>query len=373
MNSKPLHLCFVGNMLGRNPGYITTQGQIIADLFAAEEGYEITCVSSKINRVARLWEIVTTLIKEKGSIDIVVLEVYSGLNLIIADTVGLLCKVFKIPLVMVLHGGKLPEFIERFPHWTRRVLKRTNFLVAPSRFLAEKIGNDNFNIRVIPNVIDLENYPFRLREKIQPRLVWMRSFHPIYNPQMAIEVLAELRRSEPAATLTMAGVDKGTESEIKKKAHRLNLADAVRFAGFLDGERKIQELSGADIYLNTNLFDNMPVSVVEACALGLPVIATRVGGVPYLISEGADGLLVESGNVREMTDAVKLLLKNPALTGKISRGARRLAECSAWTSVKKEWKKLFDEVLGCSPVRTANAASATLAENNFKTEKLGLR
>lgn len=370
MNEKQKHLCFIGNMLGRNPGYITTQGQIVADLFAAEKEFEVTCVSSKINRAVRFLDIFATLIRKKGKFDVVVLEVYSGLNFIIADSVGLFCKLFNIPVVMVLHGGKLPEFIERFPAWTKRVLKRAKFLVAPSHFLAEKIGSGGLKVRVIPNVIDLEIYPFRLREKIEPRLIWMRSFHPIYNPQMAIRVLEELRHTEPAATLTMAGVDKGSEAEIKELARKLSLTNAVRFAGFLEGEEKIRQLSEADIYLNTNLYDNMPVSVVEACALGLPVIATRVGGLPYLITEGANGLLVESGNVREMTDAVKLLLKNPTLTGKISRGARRLAECSAWTSVKREWTKLFDEITGHTSFHTAVPPHS---ENNFQTEELGLR
>jgi L-malate glycosyltransferase len=368
MNPKTTRICFVGNMLGKNAGYVTTQGQIVAELLVAE-GFQIVCVSSKINRAARLAEIVLTLSLQNRRFDAVVLEVYSGLSFFIAEVASLLCKIFKLPLAMVLHGGNLPEFAEKHPRRARRVLKRANLLVAPSAFLAEKIGCCGFPVRVIPNVVNLAKYPFRERARISPQLIWMRSFHPIYNPQMAIEVFAELRKTFPAATLVMAGKDKGLEGEIKKMAARLNLSDAVRFAGFLDETKKIEEFAAADIYLNTNRIDNMPVSVVEACAMGLPVVATNVGGLPFLISDGKNGLLCQNENVGQMVACIKRLLENPELTGKISRSGRALAERSAWTTVKKDWENLFREIVrGESIDRPAN-----VGEGDLKIERARLR
>ncbi len=363
MQKKP-RICFVGSMLGRNAGYITTQGQITADLFTAE-GYETVCVSAKINRIARLAEIASVLIKNRRRFDLVLLEVYSGLSMIIADLASLLCKTFKLPLIMVLHGGNLPEFIEKYPRRTKRILRRADRLVAPSPFLAEKIGAHGFEIQIVPNVVELESYPLRERKNLKPNLFWMRSFHPIYNPQMAVEVLAELRKSHPNVTLTMAGVDKGLEPEIKKMVSDLNLAEAVSFSGFLNAEQKMRRFSEADIFLNTNRADNMPVSIIEACACGLPVVSTNVGGLPFLISDGENGLLVENENAAEMAEAVKLLLEDAELAQRISRGGRALAERSGWQSVRAEWEKLFSEVLdkkaGNSPVR--------FNSNDLKIEK----
>src|SRR5262249_33457461 len=142
-------------------------------------------------------------------------------------------------------------------------------------------------------------------------LLWMRSFHPIYNPQMAIKVLAELRKSHPNATLIMAGVDKGLEPEVKGMVSDMDLSDAVSFPGFLNSKKKAQFYSEAYVFLNTNRTDNMPVSVVEACACGLPVVSTNVGGLPFLITNGENGLLVENENDPEMVEAVKSLLENP--------------------------------------------------------------
>jgi glycosyltransferase involved in cell wall biosynthesis len=344
MRLLSIRICSIGNMLGRNAGYITTQGQILADLLAGE-GYDVTCVSSKINRFLRLMEIIKTLVAGRHHFDMVLLEVYSGLNFIVADIVGRLCRAFKIPMIMVLHGGELPEHIQKYPRWTKKVLKRGAILVAPSPFLAEKIGEYEFQVRVIPNIIDIEKYPFCERSKISPQLIWMRSFHPIYNPEMAVKVLCKLKGIEPSATLIMAGVDKGLEDSIKEMVEAMNLTDSVQFTGFLDLKKKLREFRAADVFINTNRVDNMPVSVVEARASGLPVVATNVGGLRYLIQNGEDGMLVENDDVEAMVGSINTLLKNPELTRKISQNGRAFAESSAWTNVCIKWESLFSELI----------------------------
>jgi L-malate glycosyltransferase len=337
-------LCFVGNMLGLNPGFVTTQGQIAADLFA-KEGYQVIKVSSKISRPFRFLDIIQTIYKNSRSIDVMILEVYSGTSMVLADSASFLCKLFGIPLVSVLHGGDLPAFIKRFPRWTRRVLTRADMLVAPSNFLASEMKRLNFPVRIIPNILDLNLYPFKLREKIFPKLIWMRSFHPIYNPQLAISAFSLIKKKRPEATLVMAGADKGLESEIKEMARQMGLEESIRFPGFLSVPDKIREFSEADIYLNTNKIDNMPVSVIEACAMGLPVVATNVGGISHLLSDRKNGLLVADNNALQMANAVTGLLDDSELAAQISKNGRLLAEESSWDTVRGKWEELFSRLL----------------------------
>lgn len=337
-------LLFVGNMLGRNPGHITSQGQIVADLFVSE-GFEATIVSSKINRAARLFDVVRTIIKNRRKTDLIVLEIYSGWYMFLAAITSELAARLKIPVIAVLHGGNLPDFARRHPRWTRRVLSLADLLVAPSNYLADAMRANGFAVRVVPNVIEIEKYPFRLRSRITPRLIWMRSFHPAYNPLMGIKVLEKLKRKYPQATLVMAGRDKGLEEKTKEAARQLGVADAVRFPGFLDEIQKRSEFSAADIYINTNRIDNMPVAAVEACAFGLPIVATDVGGISNLLQHRETGILVADADVEAMVEAVETLLENPDLSERLSRSGRRLAEKSGWHSVKKLWTDLFDEVL----------------------------
>lgn len=338
-----MRVCVAGNMLGRNPGYVTSQGQILADLLS-KEGHEVISCSSKINRGLRLIDIVQTIFRNREKFDVLILEVYSGLNILMSETVSFLGRMLGIPMIFVLHGGNLPAFSKKYPRWVKRVLARADIHVAPSIFLVNGLKHLGFQIGVVRNIVDIEEYPFKARRHIEPKLIWMRSFHPIYNPQMAIKVLHSVRRSFAEATLVMAGLDKGLEPEIKALAAELGLKDAVRFPGFLDHTAKIKEFLQADIYLNTNRIDNTPVAVIEACALGLPVIATNVGGLADLVEDGKSGILVVDGDVDAMANAVVSLLEDPELTETLSTNGRLLAERSSWKSVKVRWDELFEEI-----------------------------
>jgi L-malate glycosyltransferase len=286
------------------------------------------------------------------------LEVYSGKYFIIADVVSRVCNILGLHLIMILHGGGLPTFVRAFPNWTRRTLRRAQSLVAPSGFIAHEIGLHGFTVRVIPNVINLHEYTYCERSKIFPKLLWMRSFHAIYNPEMAIKVLARLRMIQPQATLTLAGKDKGLEDNLKMLSKQLGVDSAVRFVGFLDMKAKLEEMSDADIYLNTNRVDNMPVSVIEARAMGLPVVATNVGGLPFVIEHGIDGLLVKDNDVEGMVTEIVRLLSDPELARQISTNGRIVAEQSGWDAVRPEWEDLISEILDVSknrvPVRAVS-------------------
>jgi glycosyltransferase involved in cell wall biosynthesis len=331
-------------MLGRNPGYVTTQGLILADRFAAA-GYRVLSTSSVTNRYLRLLDILWTLIRCCRRIDFQCLEVYSGPSFVVADLSSWLGKCLGQRIVMTLHGGGLPEFMARHPRWACRVLGRADALVTPSLYLARAVGKYGFHAEVIPNVVDLSDLPYQHRKYLRPRLFWMRSFHPIWNPEMAVRVLARLRQDVPAATLVMAGQDKGSRAEVERLAKRLRLEGAVYFPGFLDAAGKVREGSAADIFLVTNRVDNMPVAVVEACAMGLPVVATAVGGIPDLLTDQETGLLTPDNDEEAMAGAIRQLLGDPDLAARLSTNARRLAVQSSWEQVRPRWEQLFAEVM----------------------------
>lgn len=339
----PEKICVIGNLLGHNKGYVTTQGQILAEMLAAD-GVEVISSSSKINRVTRLIDIVSTLVRRKKDIGVTVLEVYSGLSFVMTEVVSRVGRILGFPMIFVLHGGNLPDFSTRYPSWTRRVLARADVLVAPSRFLARNFEAMGFDVEVIRNIVAVDDYPCRIRQQIEPNLIWMRAFHAIYNPQMAVRVLSSVRRKHPQATLVLAGVDKGLQSEIKDLAKELGLNGSVKFPGFLDHEAKVDQFSRADIFLNTNKIDNTPVAIIEAEAMGLPVIATCVGGVPDLVTNGSNGILVPDNDVEGMADAISSLLDDPALTESLSRNGRQDAELSSWEAVRTSWQSIFSRV-----------------------------
>jgi glycosyltransferase involved in cell wall biosynthesis len=331
-------------MLGRHAGYVPFVGEVLGDQLA-RCGYPVVLTSDRLGRVARLADMSATLIRRAANIDVQIVQVYGGLSFVGEDIVSSIGALSGHRMIMHLHGGAMPTFMARYPNWTRRVLGRAAAIVAPSRYLQQALSPFGFEARVIANAIDLSAYSYRRRREIAPRLFWMRTFHSVYNPELAVRVLARVRATYPDATLVMAGQEKGTQAEVKRLAAELRVDNAIRFPGFLDFAGKMREGDAADIFLNTNRIDNTPVSVIEAGAMGLPVVATRVGGIADLLTADHNALLVDDDDDRAMADAVVALLRDPELAGRLSDQGRRLAETFSWEQTRPQWERLIHEVV----------------------------
>lgn len=342
MSDSP-RLCVVGAVVGRHAGRITTQGEVVADALAGE-GYRVLAVSSAPNRYGRLIDIVVTLLRQRRSLDVQLLQVYAGLSFVLEDVASWLGRLCGQRIVMHVHGGAIPHFMARFPLWTRRVFRRAHVIVTPSTYLQRALAARGFSARVIPNVVHVDSYPYRLRDTVRPRLFWMRTFHQAYNPELAVRAFARVRAQRSDATLTLAGADKGSAHAVKALARDLRLGSSVRFPGFLDHAAKVREGDAHDIFLNTNRIDNMPVSVAEALVMGLPVVATAVGGVPDMLRDGETGLLVPDDDPDAMAAAILRLVSEPDLARGLSHRGREMAEQWRWEHLRKLW----DAVLhGC--------------------------
>jgi L-malate glycosyltransferase len=344
MSSTSPRILFAGPMLGCHPGWVTSPAEELAPRLE-KRGFACSLVSNKLNKYHRMAGILKTIWDKREEVDIVCLQVYSGPSFVVEDSASLLARRLGLPIVMSLHGGSLPDFIKRFPGWARRVFGRAKFIVTPSEYLARAIQTLRFRPRIIPNAIDICDYPFVHRLSPKPNLLWMRTFHEVYNPLMAVESFRLVKQVYPQARLTMAGQDKGMLEAVKHRVQNLGLAESVRFAGFLNRDSKQREFALHDIFLNTNRVDNMPVSVIEASAFGMPIVATSVGGVPFLIRSGENGLLVRNEDEKAMASAIQRLVGEPALAGHLSENARIFAEAHDWSVVVPKWDSLLMEVM----------------------------
>ena len=337
-------LCFVGPLQGAvHPGIVVTQGVRLSRQFRSA-GYPVVAISTRLNRYMRLADIATTLARRGGELDLVIVHVYGGPSFVVEDVASAIARIRGAKVILLLHGGALPAFFARFPRWARRVLSRASAIVAPSPYLARAVEPLGMTARVIPNFIDIASYPFRERSVLRPRMFWMRTFDPDYNPLMALEVLRRVRERHPEAALMMRGQEKGMEAEVRRRSLEQGLSGALDLGGFADPAAKLRASEWADIFISTSHVDNMPVAVVEAAAMGLPVVCTAVGGVPDLLTHEATGLLVPDGDAGAMASSVLRLIAEPGLAGRLSRGGREMALRSSWDAVRSQWESLFDEV-----------------------------
>lgn len=335
--TRPPRVGIVGPLLGTNPGWVTGQGEVLTEHLRGE-GVDVQTASEVVGRAGRALDTFRRVRSWRGDVDVVVVLAYSGAAFALTDLGTRTAAGLGVPVVLWLHGGNLPAFAERHPRWAARVLQRVDALVAPSPYLARLGDLVGREVAVIPNVLPAPATP-RLRERYRPTVLWMRTFHPLYRPDLAVAAFAELRARRPDATLTMAGQDKGELDATRRLVVDRGLADAVTFVGFLDPAGKTQAFTTHDLFLNTTRTDNAPVSLLEAAAHGLVVVSTPAGGIADLFTDGTDVLLAQ--DAAGLADALSTVLDDASLAARLSAGGRSLAEAATWSHVGPLWHSLL--------------------------------
>jgi len=310
-------------------------------------GWRIQSASDKKQRVLRLADMIGKALKDRSEYSIALIDVFSGKAFYYAELLTLLLKTLKKRIILVLHGGALLEFEQKCPHRVRNLLTRADRVVSPSQNLARGLAFLRADIVSIPNGLDLERYPFRKRVSPAPSLCWVRAFHKIYNPVMAVDTLALVRANYPDACLRMIGPDKadGTYDAVCRRMRDLGIQGEVSLVGPVSKEEIPKELLNGDIFINTTNFESFGVSVMEAAACGLCVVTTAVGELPSLWRHGENALLVPPRDPQAMAHAVGIILSSRTFAQCLSQNGRANAQRFDWSVILPQWENLFQSVL----------------------------
>jgi glycosyltransferase involved in cell wall biosynthesis len=252
----------------------------------------------------------------------------------------------KKPYALTLRGGNLPVFAQGSGKRVQRLLQSASVVTTPSAYLFEQMRPYRQDLVLLPNPLDLAKYPFTHRKHPAPNLVWLRAFHDIYNPSLAVRVVALLAKDFPAVRLVMSGPNKGDGSRESTMdlVLKLGVLERVTCLGGIPKDDVPHRLHQGEIFLNTPRVDNTPVSVLEAMACGLCIISTNVGGIPYMLEDEYDALLVPAGDPAAMAKAVQRLLTEDGLAERLSGNARRKAEQFDWSNILPIWERLLTGV-----------------------------
>ena len=320
---------------GVNQTTIETLGPLLEN-----EGYKLIYASSKKNQLLRILDMLWTIWRNRNS-DYVIIDTYSTSSFWYALATSQLCRTLNLKYIPFLHGGNLPQRLERNPFFCNMIFNHSYTCLAPSNYLLEAFRNHGYsNLVYIPNAIDLGYYLNKERKQASPKLLWVRSFAEIYNPMMAVRVLKQLQNHYHEATLCMVGPDKDS-SLAKTQQLAADLGVSVIFTGKLTKQEWATLAQEYDIFINTTHFDNMPVSVIEAMALGLAIVSTNVGGIPFLLKNQNEALLVGDNEVSEMVAAIQQLLDYPSLFKELTTNASQKAITFDWEIVKQQWFKIL--------------------------------
>jgi glycosyltransferase involved in cell wall biosynthesis len=236
------------------------------------------------------------------------------------------------------HSGKAGDHL-RCSAVARAILRRTDAIVVPSAYLVQVFQEFGLKVRAVPNIVDSDQFFYRPRRSLQPLLLCTRNFEPCYGIDLVIRAFAEVKKTFENAHLRLVG--KGTqENAIRRLVGELGVRD-VEFAGPITRDRIRLFYAGADIFINASWVDNMPGSILESFASGLPVVTTSAGGIAYLVEHERTGLLCGTGDWQALARNVVRLLGDGALALRLTQNAYEQSSLYRWERVRTEWLNVY--------------------------------
>jgi glycosyltransferase involved in cell wall biosynthesis len=182
----------------------------------------------------------------------------------------------------------------------------------------------------------------------------------MYNVACTLRAFARVQESEPEARLTVVG-DGSERSALEALARALGVRN-VEFAGKVPPERMREFYDAADVYLNSPNIDNMPNSVIEAFAAGIPVVTTNAGGIPFVVTDGETGFMVECNDHEGLARRALDLVRTPAVAQAITTRARETCLTRyVWEAVAVEWERLYQGLMQRNGTATATGAPTALS------------
>lgn len=305
-----------------------------------------------VRAVFRLVPYLFCLWRTAGRVDIFHIMANSGWSWhLFACPAVWIAKMRRTPSVVNYRGGEAETFLARSGATVSNTLRRADALAVPSGFLQEIFGRVGIRSVVVPNIIDTERFhPAEGGSSSgTPHIVIARNLEPMYDIQTALRAFAIVRESFAESRLTVAGTGPELET-LRSLATALRLASAVSFCGRLDREQMASLYRSACVMINPSLVDNMPNSVLEAMASGLPVVSTNVGGVPFILRDGVTGLLCSAGDHAAMASAVLRLLRDRELAARLRDTALAEAQRYTWAKVRQRWIDVYASAMSAAPV-----------------------
>jgi glycosyltransferase involved in cell wall biosynthesis len=221
-------------------------------------------------------------------------------------------------VILNYHSGEAEHHLACWGALVHPWLRMADEIVVPSDYLREIFERSGYRARVIRNVVETSRFRYRDRSPLRPRLLSTRNLEPHYRVDNTLRAFALLRRRYPEATLTIAGY--GTEeARLRRLAEGLR-SGGVHFVGRVEPGDVPALYENADIFVNSSVVDNQPVSILEA-----------------FVRAGEIGLLVPPDSPEEMAGAVAALLDDPDRALRMARRARQAIREYAWSNVRREW------------------------------------
>ncbi len=243
--------------------------------------------------------------------------------------------------------GKSEGVIKHLIRFGFNVIKKSlNFIVINTEMYRDllKLGISEDHIHLIYNFIDDELFNLTgPKSNDFPSLVFCGRFVEAKRLDILIEAFKIVQKKIPNARLILVG-DGAERSKVNNIVESLHLSQYVEITGYVKNSQISDYLSKASIFVSSSSFEGTPNTLLEAMAAGLPIVATKVGGIPDIITDGENGLLVQPCDVDALAEAIILLLSDKVSAKKLGSNARKKASAFEIKEVMRKYIELFDRL-----------------------------
>ncbi len=253
----------------------------------------------------------------------------------------LIGRLWRKKIILNYHDGQGDQHLREW-RTAKPTIALADRLVTPSGFLVDVFRNHGMQARSIVNIIDTSRFIYRKRRKLRPIFMTNRILEPLYNVECILRAFSIIQKSYPDATLTIAH-DGCSKPSLEKMAQELKLEN-TRFIGRVPHDKVTELYDAADIYLTSPNIDNMPVSLLECFAAGLPIVATKAGGIPYVATDRESALLVDINDHEALAARSIELLENEHLVEHITNGGLEAVKRYHPAPVREQWSALYREL-----------------------------
>lgn len=305
--------------------------------------------------VTTLLYIATLLIRVRAY-DVIHVFSASYLSFVLSPTPAILiAKLYGKKVMLNYRSGEAEDHLTRWRRTALPVIKLADKVVVPSGYLVEVFGRFGIRAESIANTVDLTRFKFRTRKPLQPVIFSNRNLESLYNVECIVRAFAIIQKQASEARLIVAG-DGSERARLESLSKELGIKN-VEFIGQVSPEKMPALYDQADIFVNASNIDNMPVSHIEAFASGLAVVTTDAGGIPYIVANERNGLVVGCGDYEAIARSVVALLEDAEMADRLIKTARADCEKYTWAAVREEWLATYAEIAGRARVGAEQVAA----------------
>lgn len=253
-------------------------------------------------------------------------------------------KAFRKKVVLHLHGGKFFEFYKTRPKFIQRVCLMADCLVGVSRYFVDRFMEYglNSNVRLLYNPIEIpsECLVSQIGSRRQKQLAFLGAIDDNKGIFDLVERFGQDKAYfEERVQLFIAGV--GQHERLLQLIEKYDIGSFVHYLGWIGPAEKAELLSHTDIYLQPSRFESLGISIIEAMSYGVPVIASRTGGIPEVVDDGINGLLFTPHDFDQCIVLLKQLLENDARNKALGLKSREKAKLFSLQNFETELSEIY--------------------------------